>query len=816
MCAAPAPLASSKTATFTPGFCRSCGQHPAGAVTAGEGASRCPSCATELSAAADECRSPIGRTFSYRAAWRTRTGLAVDTRGDMVVLLGAGGDRMVEVAAEQLHDPGTDPLADLISPAYRLAVAARSRPEDAHLLVGRSRELLLSTAARRAYAACALDQADDQGLSDAGLSPLETAWLRLWHHHRTGSPAGVLTQLAALPPAGYPDKLAVIAAGWARLMAEPGGARLVAAHLAGYADDALAELLRAAGDDPDWRPAGAPVPESAAGLRFDPAATAHLDCLLAAAGSEDPEAAEAAAGLDEAAALRFAVLHGCWARGTAPVRPAAVLAAGESVADDVIDAGLVGRELLEAALLQGHPSAPYLRARLAPGELTDSELAGHPFERARRDFLAGRPTDPDDPDLRVLTLLCGLRGGDSEVLVDLEALLPEPLQAVAGAVARSRRTGDIDPEALADTSTWEVLGSLAVPGPGASPTLRRLAAWWSVRRATEQLLAGEWEVAATTAEEALTHLASPADPGRSRPRAPDPTAELAVEARNVAACAAWQAGDPKTAAYLLAEAQDFAPGPARPALLINLSLVAACAGDQTTAADALARLALEVDSLPLRLEATRRALAVWYRGTGDRRSHAETGRPPDAVMGALRTISASIGRTQAAACGLFECFDELMTRLHEMADPTAALAPPPPLRVSASSPWLVLGLPFGTGTAEARQAFTRRARRLRRNEGPVAFTLSDLTWALHEVESQGDDPWSRLDCYRVPLQPPPERPGLFRPEPRPLPRRSLPPAGDDLDGLTRSALRRAAREVLASATATGSPDPYPTQESQVR
>jgi len=807
MVAAPTTLISSTTSVPLHAFCPSCGQRAAGP--------RGPACGHDQSPAADEGGSRIGRTFTYRAGWRTQTGVAVDDRAGVVVLLGAGGDATVEVAGERLHDAAADPLADLISPAYRLAVAARTHPEGAHLLLGRSRELLPSMAARRAYAACALERGDDQGLGDAGLPPLETAWLRLWHHHRTGDPAGVLAHLAALPAGGYPDKLAVIAAGWTRLRAEPEGAQLVAAHLEGCAGDPLAELLRAAGDEPDWRPGGAPVPQAGAGLRFDPDATAHLGRLLAATDSEDPDAAEAAAGLDEAAAVRFAVLHGRWARGTTPVRPAAVLAAGESVADDLIDAGLMGRELLEAALLQDHPSAPYLRGRLAPDELTDAELAQHPFERARRDFLAGRPADPDHPDLRALTLLHGLRGGDPEVLADLEPLLPEPLRAVAAAVARSLRTGDIDPEALADTSTWEVLGPLAAPGPGASPTLRRLAAWWSVRRATEQLLAWEWKAAATTAEEALTHLASAADPGRAGPPAPEATAGLAVEARNVAACAAWQAGDPKTAAYLLAEAQGFAPGPARPALLINLSLVAARAGDQAAAAEALGRLALEVDSLPLRLDAARRALAVWYRGTGDRRSHAESSRPPDAVMGALRTISASIGRAQAGACGLFECFDELMTRLHEMSGPTAGLAPPPPLRVAASSPWLVLGLPFGTGTAEARQAFTRRARRLR-SGGPVAFTLSDLTWALHEVESQADDPWSRLDCYRVPLQPPAEQPGLFRPEPRPGPRQSLPPAGADLDGLTRSALRRAAREVLASATATGPPDPYPTQESQVR
>ena len=157
---------------------------------------------------------------------------------------------------------------------------------------------------------------------------------------------------------------------------------------------------------------------------------------------------------------------------------------------------------------------------------------------------------------------------------------------------------------------------------------------------------------------------------------------------------------------------------------------------------------------------------------------APTDRPPDSVIAALRTISASTGRAQAAALGLLDCFEELMTRLHGLGD--SAQAPPmPPLPVAASSPWLVLGLPFGTGTAEARLAFARRARRLRRTQEPTPFTLADLTWALHEAEHQGDDPWSCLDHYRVPLQPP-----------------------------IRTSLRRAARAVIASAAPTGHHDPY--------
>ncbi|MGH8974880.1 MAG: hypothetical protein ACRD0C_16965, partial [Acidimicrobiia bacterium] len=191
-------------------------------------------------------------------------------------------------------------------------------------------------------------------------------------------------------------------------------------------------------------------------------------------------------------------------------------------------------------------------------------------------------------------------------------------------------------------------------------------------------------------------------------------------------------------------------------------------------------LVLETESLAVRLDAARRALAVWYGGTGGRLAPTPAGRPPDRVVAALRTISASTGRAQAGALGLLECFDELMDRLHHLgAGDGAETAPMAPLLVPASSPWIILGLPFGTGPADARLAFTRRARRVRRAQEPTPFALADLTWALHETEHQGDDPWSALDHYRVPLQPP-----------------------------IRPTLRRAARAVLASAVPTGQHDPY--------
>ncbi|HEY3239156.1 MAG TPA: hypothetical protein VGL92_06310, partial [Acidimicrobiia bacterium] len=352
-----------------------------------------------------------------------------------------------------------------------------------------------------------------------------------------------------------------------------------------------------------------------------------------------------------------------------------------------------------------------------------------------------------------------LRAAGDDLDVDPDHVWPAGA-AVPGAAAGLR----FDPAA-----TRRFAGVLAAATAEQDPAGD--AARQALRQARECLFDWRWEAAAAAAtmvEEALAH--------RGGAGASAGVAGLVVEARNVAACAAWQAGDPSGAARLLAET--VAPDWLLPGLLVNLSLVAASAGDRGTAAGALARLVLEEEFLPVRLDAARRALAVWYGGTSSRLAPAPAGRPPDTVVAALRTISASTGRAQAAALGLLECFDQLMARLHHLGD-AAGGAPMPPLPVAPSSPWLILGLPFGLETADARLAFTRRARRLRRTPEPTPFTLADLTWALHEAEHPGGDPWSRLDHYRVPLQ-------------RPI----------------RTTLRHAARAVIASAAPTGRHDPY--------
>lgn len=110
------------------------------------------------------------------------------------------------------------------------------------------------------------------------------------------------------------------------------------------------------------------------------------------------------------------------------------------------------------------------------------------------------------------------------------------------------------------------------------------------------------------------------------------------------------------------------------------------------------------------------------------------------------------------------------------------------------NPYLILGVPFGTDRDDARRAFALSAKRLRVNpDGP--YSVEDLTWALHEIESLEADPDQLVDLFRVPADPNVFQTGghgVFRPAPVPMDRRTEP-----RDPAARAEVReRAALELL--------------------
>ena len=103
------------------------------------------------------------------------------------------------------------------------------------------------------------------------------------------------------------------------------------------------------------------------------------------------------------------------------------------------------------------------------------------------------------------------------------------------------------------------------------------------------------------------------------------------------------------------------------------------------------------------------------------------------------------------------------------------------------NPYLILGVDFAASSDQARHAFARAARRMRKQGG--IYEIEDLNWALHEVEALESNPADLVSIYRVPADRDvfePAGEGLFRPPPLPLERREWP------DGETHATAVRAA------------------------
>lgn len=118
------------------------------------------------------------------------------------------------------------------------------------------------------------------------------------------------------------------------------------------------------------------------------------------------------------------------------------------------------------------------------------------------------------------------------------------------------------------------------------------------------------------------------------------------------------------------------------------------------------------------------------------------------------------------------------------------------------NPYLILGVDFGASGDDARHAFAHAARRIRRQGG--AWTIEDLNWALHEIESLESNPTDTVSLYRVPADPgvfDAGGEGLFEPEAVPLARRTEPGDAAALDSVRVRAAREV-EEILLTACGT--------------
>lgn len=109
--------------------------------------------------------------------------------------------------------------------------------------------------------------------------------------------------------------------------------------------------------------------------------------------------------------------------------------------------------------------------------------------------------------------------------------------------------------------------------------------------------------------------------------------------------------------------------------------------------------------------------------------------------------------------------------------------------------YAILGIPFGATRQEANVAFIRRARPLRRRRDPESRDrLTDLTWALNQIDEAIRKPEAALEIYRIPADPDAFElggSGVFAPPPE-----TLPAAGGDAGDALRRLREAAAHEYL--------------------
>ena len=121
------------------------------------------------------------------------------------------------------------------------------------------------------------------------------------------------------------------------------------------------------------------------------------------------------------------------------------------------------------------------------------------------------------------------------------------------------------------------------------------------------------------------------------------------------------------------------------------------------------------------------------------------------------------------------------------------------------NPYVLLGVAFGASRDVATAAFSKKARALRRAPDGQE-RLTELTWALNQVQEVLKDPRAALEVYRVPADPGafvPDAVGLLDPGPIRLGRRHESSWANQSELLNRAlgeALACAAAELASTST----------------
>lgn len=127
----------------------------------------------------------------------------------------------------------------------------------------------------------------------------------------------------------------------------------------------------------------------------------------------------------------------------------------------------------------GSPRTAYLRARLAPETLSDTELSllGWRLERERREAGPGSEPGPDWPD--AWRLLWRLQQRDARAVDEEWPALPRTVRGLLDELRAVRETGLVPRDLAADQALWPLLECLA---PEARSDSKQFHGWLAVRR----------------------------------------------------------------------------------------------------------------------------------------------------------------------------------------------------------------------------------------------------------------------------------------------------------------------------------------------
>ncbi|MGA5066365.1 hypothetical protein ACPB9E_21825 [Streptomyces exfoliatus] len=181
-----------------------------------------------------------------------------------------------------------------------------------------------------------------------------------------------------------------------------------------------------------------------------------------------------------------------------------------SVLDDLIDAGVAGPEHQPWRYRAEETEHAYLKARLAPDQVTDEQatVLGWTVWERRNAFLAGGEPLPSAGD--VYDLLERVADGDASVVKELERELPRDLVLRLRRLLDGAAVGNWDRDIREDRGLWRLIFALWEPKAAVNPSRSPLHALMALRQAYDLLCMNDLARASSQIDKLVSYEA--ADP----------------------------------------------------------------------------------------------------------------------------------------------------------------------------------------------------------------------------------------------------------------------------------------------------------------